>query len=1043
MKGGIRHLRDIYQKDGEDFIYNLFNRFVIINEKIDASAFGFRKEEEGELKFFKKDKEINYVDRVLSQYYEKAIQYIEKIYPEIKEDIPPYFYFGFEYFAETNPQNIDYGYVPKNNLILSYIHVVDENYKVKQTIQNRETLNAWADFLNVDRPPIIYEGYLSDEQKTQILDFIHTSYSELVDKFKTKSFTKYIISVLTNETEVEHKVLGDNKLEGVVFRFYEQPTEDEQTQDVVVAKLIDPMFEELIKKNNKSSNNQSSDYVYLIVVNLLNFIESFSPAQLRIQFQYNDEQRRYIELVNYVYKKFIDKYGYRFRDLEMEIPEFLKKKNFDLNYQLIEDSEIESLINDNETYKEIYRIFINFFRRKRKKKKGLFTSELIKQFNSAIDKINNIIQDKNIFENKNSSHIQTFDEFIEEEYKPGNFVESLPDNEEEDEEESYNISQPEKVNLLIGRFQPIHSGHIKAAKELSKKNKYPVLFVIVNTGKSSNKSPFSADTVQSLIDQAAGQFSYIKDSITVESGFIEEILKRIRPDYDAALIGAGEDRVEDYKIQLKYLMNNLKDIELSDDFGVVTLPRFVSGTKIREFVKNNDYQSFKQYTPKIIHSHFHDLYHEISSTQESSNSNNIKQLYHYITQYSSHIDYSKFQKIMFEIEQGKPEDKVRRKLFESMSESEIQNIILNLYSTRHCFSPMQLKLNEIINDSYSSFNLCELLFKDIESESRLSNKLIHDKTRAIKQNEGISQRYDIEVQLSNSLEEAYATIHNKIDNLMHEGILSENEDHLYSNVELVSTSLSNIYEAKSSHNSLGKGEVLACVVFEDVELNKEASDVCVVVDEDQQYKTEIKSQRGRLIGNGYDFGSMSSQVIDNMFKYVEESDDYDTFVKSLVKNYKDYNDWNLTTSQVEKHPIYNISYYLVNEQNHNLLREFVYTFIKSHNNLFRTLTDEIVEDIVNELNIESVNEDSISELYKNIRKAILGLNVKYYQMSEGFDYLWLMNENLDNMLINKRLIIENGYLNLINELEKAGVKIFNLSYSPQSRNQGSFCQISI
>jgi hypothetical protein len=180
-----------------------------------------------------------------------------------------------------------------------------------------------------------------------------------------------------------------------------------------------------------------------------------------------------------------------------------------------------------------------------------------------------------------------------------------------------------------------------------------------------------------------------------------------------------------------------------------------------------------------------------------------------------------------------------------------------------------------------------------------------------------------------------------------------------------------------------------------------------------------------------------------MFKYVEESDDYDTFVKSLVKNYKDYNDWNLTTSQVEKHPIYNISYYLVNEQNHNLLREFVYTFIKSHNNLFRTLTDEIVEDIVNELNIESVNEDSISELYKNIRKAILGLNVKYYQMSEGFDYLWLMNENLDNMLINKRLIIENGYLNLINELEKAGVKIFNLSYSPQSRNQGSFCQISI
>jgi hypothetical protein len=71
---GLSHLKDVYDKQGKEFLDGLLNKTVIINEKMDGAYFGVQKDSEtGKFKYFKRNTPITYVDRVLSRYFEPAI----------------------------------------------------------------------------------------------------------------------------------------------------------------------------------------------------------------------------------------------------------------------------------------------------------------------------------------------------------------------------------------------------------------------------------------------------------------------------------------------------------------------------------------------------------------------------------------------------------------------------------------------------------------------------------------------------------------------------------------------------------------------------------------------------------------------------------------------------------------------------------------------------------------------------------------------------------------------------------------------------------
>ena len=114
---GLSHIKDLAEKKGKEFIENLLNKHVIVNEKMDGAFFGVQKScETGQTEYLKKNGKISYIDRVLSRYYEPAVSHFESIG---KDRIPCGHTFGFEFFTNKNSQNIEYDRLPQNQLILS------------------------------------------------------------------------------------------------------------------------------------------------------------------------------------------------------------------------------------------------------------------------------------------------------------------------------------------------------------------------------------------------------------------------------------------------------------------------------------------------------------------------------------------------------------------------------------------------------------------------------------------------------------------------------------------------------------------------------------------------------------------------------------------------------------------------------------------------------------------------------------------------------------------------------------------------------------
>ena len=84
----ISTLREVFRKEGLQFVHKLFDDFVIISEKLSATRFAFEKTEKGELEFFRKDGKITAIDRTLNQLFEAPINYISELPKDFFDKIP-------------------------------------------------------------------------------------------------------------------------------------------------------------------------------------------------------------------------------------------------------------------------------------------------------------------------------------------------------------------------------------------------------------------------------------------------------------------------------------------------------------------------------------------------------------------------------------------------------------------------------------------------------------------------------------------------------------------------------------------------------------------------------------------------------------------------------------------------------------------------------------------------------------------------------------------------------------------------------------------
>lgn len=630
---------DIYNKKGKDFIDNLFNSYVTVNEKMDGSAFVFDRDlETGRFNFYKRDQRnpITLVDRTLMKYYEVPIQYIESLPPHIIKEIPRGWKFGLEYFANVKPVEIAYDRLPKNNLILSYIHTKSENGKPSSTIQDKEKLDTWADLIGVERPPIVFQGYLSDEQKDQILDFLRTPFDQLVSEYKTKSFVRYIIGVLN--PEAKNSALNndlDKPIEGIVFRFGEEGSQSEP----ILSKMVDPVFTEMAKeKTKKKTEEKPSDFLGITILDVMNFILERGVDSFGVSGDTDDE--RYISFISDVFSKFLDEYGYKYKGADFQEPEYLKKEEFRLNRPLIKDRRVLKYLESDDAYESLFKLILNSFRKIKKRAGGIITSGIIDQFNLLVSDIQRVVSNKSTPKIQ-ESQVPSFLDFKKNnlaqkhvDYTTSESEESDKNDDEYDHFYSYNefisaletldtqekpkdsVSETDnkkdnelqEVNLIVGRFQPFHNGHMNMVRKMEEENELPSIVAVVHPGHNkSGKTPFDEELVskymEALVKESKGK---ILGYFIVNRGLLGVIYGKAKElGYLVKSIAAGDDRIDDYKKQSDYLKKAGGDFP--EDIKIVQTQRSSSGTQVREKIDGEDFVGFKKLVPHAIAAFYEQL----------------------------------------------------------------------------------------------------------------------------------------------------------------------------------------------------------------------------------------------------------------------------------------------------------------------------------------------------------------------------------------------------------------------------------------------------
>ena len=581
---GVNSLQNIYRQKGEAFMRDLFEKDVIITEQIPGSYFGFMLADDGHIHYFKKDSEITKIYRLLTKFYDKPIAYIESLPAEIKASLPVNNLFVTQYLPDGSP---------KPRLFIQYLH----NKAEKTYMHKKEDLDPWADTLGILKSPILFQGKLSDDQKSKILEFVYASPKSLENKFKAISFTQYLLDAL-GASMPEYREIG-----GVVFRFYDGDDWDMEKSSFL-AKVIDPVMADMIK-SQEIAKSEPNDYFYLITIDLMSFIESYPLDELMKSVnKAQDPEDNYISLVNKVYLDFIEANKTKYLDVEIPGPKFLEGDEFDVNLDLITNDDVKMYLIASPNYKEIYKILLNSFRKKKRNAYGIFTPAMVLQFNRLVGKIANIVTGAETYE----SQLPSFYEVV------GSISEDfniMPDLTLKDRFSAK--AKMKRVNILIDHFYPITNSHVRAAQMLYNKNRLQTVFVLL----TSPRSEIKQSTINRLVDETAVDNSqFVADVIHIESNTIDSVITNLHPNFQPVLWGTGKSTLNDYLLQLDYA--HRRDIKYSLDkgFKLVEISVRDLSADVLNSIRNNDYEAFKRLTPPSIHFEFFNLRFELQGADK-------------------------------------------------------------------------------------------------------------------------------------------------------------------------------------------------------------------------------------------------------------------------------------------------------------------------------------------------------------------------------------------------------------------------------------------
>lgn len=154
-----------------------------------------------------------------------------------------------------------------------------------------------------------------------------------------------------------------------------------------------------------------------------------------------------------------------------------------------------------------------------------------------------------------------------------------------------------KVVVFQGRLNPPTKAHTQVIPKQMKKTDLPVVLFLVRGKKSDlRKNPLKVEEQLKMIKKSAG--NNIDDIIVIPDGFIGTVIDEARNrDLEPVKLFTGSDRFKNYKSQMKRYQDKWNtDLEVSE---IKRNDEDISATKLREAVKNDDFDSFLKLTHNL------------------------------------------------------------------------------------------------------------------------------------------------------------------------------------------------------------------------------------------------------------------------------------------------------------------------------------------------------------------------------------------------------------------------------------------------------------
>lgn len=159
----------------------------------------------------------------------------------------------------------------------------------------------------------------------------------------------------------------------------------------------------------------------------------------------------------------------------------------------------------------------------------------------------------------------------------------------------------QRVNIVIGRFQPFTAGHYKCVEAAMNKRGLPTVICMIGVPESrvDIRHPFPSDMLVDAYSDLFSNDNKVADVIPVKNASIVHIADELRKHgYEIASWACGTDRYDDYtRMSNKYH----EDAGLTDDFEVIEVPRTdedISATKVRNCLLNGDRNGFYSMIPQ-------------------------------------------------------------------------------------------------------------------------------------------------------------------------------------------------------------------------------------------------------------------------------------------------------------------------------------------------------------------------------------------------------------------------------------------------------------